>query len=126
AAGADLKLSKNWLLGAVLAKMNEQALDDATRLREHLPPLALASLVTLIERGTISGSTAKGVFEKMFESGRSPDEIVAAEGLTQISDDSHIIKLVADVLAANGDAVEQYRRGKGATFGFLVGQVMKA
>jgi aspartyl-tRNA(Asn)/glutamyl-tRNA(Gln) amidotransferase subunit B len=126
AAQADVKLAKNWLLGAVLAKMNEQGLDDVGPLRELLAPRALASLVTLVERGTISGSIAKDVFEKMFGTGRSPDDIVAAEGLAQISDDSHISKLVADVLAANRDAVEQYRRGKGSTFGFLVGQVMKA
>ena len=69
---------------------------------------------------------AKDVFEKMFASNRSADEIVAAEGLAQIDDESQIVALIADVLAKNADAVAQYRGGKTATFGFLVGQVMKA
>ena len=59
-------------------------------------------------------------------SSRSAEEIVAAEGLTQIDDASEIAALVQRVLAANGDAVAQYRGGRAATFGFLVGQVMKA
>ena len=34
--------------------------------------------------------------------------------------------LISEVLAKNADAVVQYRGGKTSTFGFLVGQVMKA
>ena len=69
---------------------------------------------------------AKDVFEKMFGTTQSADAIVAAEGLAQIDDESQIVGLIADVLARNADAVTQYRGGKASTFGFLVGQVMKA
>ena len=62
----------------------------------------------------------------MFTSGRGPAEIVSTEGLTQIDDESHLAGLVADVLARNADAVAMYQSGKATTFGFLVGQVMKA
>jgi aspartyl-tRNA(Asn)/glutamyl-tRNA(Gln) amidotransferase subunit B len=86
----------------------------------------LAGLLSLIEKGTISGAIAKGVFEKMFTSGRTADQIVVAEGLTQIDDESHIQELIAKVMQANADAVKGYRSGKTSTFGFLVGQVMKA
>jgi aspartyl-tRNA(Asn)/glutamyl-tRNA(Gln) amidotransferase subunit B len=131
AAGADLKLAKNWLLGAVLAKMNEAANEEAAvgtvaALRTRLPPAALAGLLALIADGTISGSIARDVFEKMLASGRGADEIVKAEGLTQIDDESAIRALVEGVVATYGDAAAQYRAGKTTTFGFLVGQVMKA
>jgi aspartyl-tRNA(Asn)/glutamyl-tRNA(Gln) amidotransferase subunit B len=86
----------------------------------------LAGLVSLVDRGTISASIAKDVFEKMIASSRTADEIVAVEGLRQIDDDTQIVGLIADVLSKNADAVAQYRSGKSATFGFLVGQVMKA
>ena len=124
--GADAKAVKNWLLGVVRAKMNEEGYDTAIQLRRRVDPRRLAGLIALVERGTISTSIAKDVFEKMFASGRPAGEIVAAEGLTQIDDESQIAGLVADVLARNQDAVVQYRAGKAATFGFLVGQVMKA
>jgi aspartyl-tRNA(Asn)/glutamyl-tRNA(Gln) amidotransferase subunit B len=62
----------------------------------------------------------------MFTSGRDAAEIVASEGLAQIDDDAQIAELVTGVLGAHQDAVAQYRAGKRTTFGFLVGQVMKA
>jgi aspartyl-tRNA(Asn)/glutamyl-tRNA(Gln) amidotransferase subunit B len=86
----------------------------------------IAGLITLLERGTISGAIAKGVFEKMFASGRSAADIVEADGLTQIDDEAELVARVAEVLSANEDAVAQYRAGKTAALGFLVGQVMKA
>ena len=89
-------------------------------------PEALAALIGLIERGTISGSTAKDVFAKMYDSGRTADEIVASEGLAQIGDEGALLAIVRDVVAASPDAAAQVRAGKTQTFGFLVGQVMKA
>jgi aspartyl-tRNA(Asn)/glutamyl-tRNA(Gln) amidotransferase subunit B len=62
----------------------------------------------------------------MFQSSRTAGEIVRAEGLAQINDDELIAERIRTVLAANGDAVAQYRAGKAAALGFLVGQVMKA
>ena len=69
---------------------------------------------------------AKGVLDKMFASGRSAEDIVRADGLVQIDDESQIAGLVSEVLARNADAVAQLRAGKASAFGFLVGQVMKA
>jgi len=123
AAGAAAKPASNWIMGELARKLKEI---DARTTPSPLPPERLAGLIALIEKGTISGSIAKDVFEKMFATGRAAGDIVAAEGLTQISDESQIVGLIADVLAKNGDAVAQYRAGKTATFGFLVGQVMKA
>jgi aspartyl-tRNA(Asn)/glutamyl-tRNA(Gln) amidotransferase subunit B len=124
-AGADAKAVKNWLVGIVRAKMNEEGL-DVPRLRDRLAPERLAGLIALVEQGTISRSMARDVFEKMFASGQTAAEIVRAEGLTQIDDESHLAGLIADVLAKNADAVAMYQGGKATTFGFLVGQVMKA
>jgi aspartyl-tRNA(Asn)/glutamyl-tRNA(Gln) amidotransferase subunit B len=123
--GADAKAVKNWLLGVVRAKMNEAGYDTAA-LRKRLGPDRLAGLIRLVDRGTISNSGAKDVFEKMLTSARSAEEIVRAEGLTQIDDDSHLAGLIDRVLATNADAVAMYQGGKATTFGFLVGQVMKA
>ena len=125
-AGAGPKIAKNWLLGGVREWMHDERLDGGDQLRARLAPGALASLLMLIEKGTISGTIAKDVFGKILASGRSADDIVRSEGLTQIDDESHIVKLVVEVVANNAEAVAQFRAGKSATFGFLVGQVMKA
>jgi len=123
AAGAPAKAASNWIMGALARKLNEQNLDVAS---SPLTPRRLAGLIGLVEKGTISGSMAKEVFDRMFGSNETAEAIVAAEGLAQIDDESQIVALIADVLARNADAVVQYRGGKTTTFGFLVGQVMKA
>jgi len=122
-AGAPAKAASNWIMGELARKLKEQSLDLAS---SPLGPERLAGLIALVERGAISGSMAKEVFEKMFAGNQTAEAIVAAEGLAQIDDESQIVGLVADVLARNVDAVAQYRGGKASTFGYLVGQVMKA
>src|SRR5262245_58547322 len=123
AAAGNPKAASNWVMGELLRTMKERGHDPATP-----PPLQaerLAGLVRLVDNGTISSSIGKDVFAKMYESGRSADEIVASDGLAQIGDESALLEVIRGVIAANADAVAQYRAGKMQTFGFLVGQVMK-
>jgi aspartyl-tRNA(Asn)/glutamyl-tRNA(Gln) amidotransferase subunit B len=85
----------------------------------------LGELLKLIASGELSGKLAKEVLEKMFESGDTAGFIMEREGLRQISDSGALGKIVDDVIAANPKQVDQYRAGKTAVIGFLVGQVMK-
>ena len=126
AAGAPPKAAANLVMGTISGKMNELKTSDIGGIAARVPPGEAARLLTLVESGAISHSMAKDVFEKMFASGRRADEIVATEGLTQISDDSQIVGLIDEVIGRHADAVAQYRGGKTNAFGFLVGQAMKA
>ena len=112
----------NWVSGEVARKLNDlgERFD-----RQRVSAAALAGLIGLVDRSTISASIGKTVFEKMYDTGRSADDIVAADGLAQIGDEQAILSSVREVLVANQDAVAQIRNGKTGTFGFLVGQVMK-
>ena len=123
AAAGNAKAASNWIMGELTRKLNELGADISAA---AIAPAGLAGLIRLIDSGTISGPIAKDVFEKMYASGRSAEEIVKAEGLARIDDQAAIDAAVRDVLAANADAVAQFRAGKQQTFGFLVGQVMKA
>jgi aspartyl-tRNA(Asn)/glutamyl-tRNA(Gln) amidotransferase subunit B len=123
AASGHPKAASNWVMGELLRTMKERALEVS---QVPLTPQALAGLVTLAEKGTISSSVAKEVFAKMFDSGRSADEIVQAEGLAQSSDEGALLAIVREVLAQNADAIAQVRAGRNNAFGFLVGQAMKA
>src|SRR5262249_21654697 len=122
-AGAPAKAASNWIMGELARKLKEQGADVASA---PLTADRLAGLLVLIDKGTISGSMAKDVFETMYASGRSASAIVEAEGLTVLDDEAQIAELIGQVVASNSDAVAQYRAGKASTFGFLVGQVMKA
>ena len=122
-AGASPKAASNWMMGELARLLKESGRNIET---SPVSAAHLAGLLALIDKGTISGAIAKGVFEKMMATGTDAAAIVASEGLTQIDDEAHIVSLIGDVLARNADAVAGYRAGKTATFGFLVGQVMKA
>jgi len=123
AAAGNAKAASNWIMGELTRKMNEAGV----RIEQvPLTPDALAGLIRLVDSGTISGPTAKEVFEKMYASGRSAQAIVEAEGLARIDDEAAVQATVAKVLAAHADAVTQYRAGKKQTYGFLVGQVIKS
>src|SRR4029077_14942896 len=122
AAGAPPKLASNWIMGELARKLKELRVDAGA---SPLLPERLAGLIALVDHGVISQSIAKDVFEKLFSSTRSAEDIVAAEGLAQI-DDEEVVALVTGVVARNAGVVEQYRGGKTSTLGFLVGQVMKA
>jgi aspartyl-tRNA(Asn)/glutamyl-tRNA(Gln) amidotransferase subunit B len=123
AAGASARQASNWLRGELAHALKARNADIA---ESPVPPDRLAALLALIDRGTISSAIAKSVFETMLQTGDHPAEIVRAQGLTQIDDESKIAGLIADVLSVHADAVAQCRAGKGSAFGFLVGQVMKA
>ncbi len=113
----------NWLLSELFGALNKlgKGLEDSP-----VGPEAAAELLALVGKGTISGSIAKQVLEKMLESGEGAGAIVEREGLTQTSDTGAIEAAVAQILSANADKVEQYKAGKDALFGFFVGQTMKA
>ena len=122
ADGGNPKAASNWVMGELLRTLKERG---ASTSDVPLSPRALAGLIRLVDRGAISSSIAKDVFAKMYDSGRSAEDIVATDGLAQIDEEAALLALVRDVMTRHGDVVVQYRAGKNATFGFLVGQVMK-
>ena len=122
-AGAPAKAASNWIMGELARALNANGVAIGS---SPVDPGRLAGLIALVEKGAISGSMAKGVFETMYASTQTADAIVAAEGLAQIDDESQIAGLIADVIAANAGPVADYRGGKTSAFGFLVGKVMKA
>jgi aspartyl-tRNA(Asn)/glutamyl-tRNA(Gln) amidotransferase subunit B len=126
-AHANPKAISNWIMGDLLRVIHDRRLDAALVIRDWpVSPEHLAGLVRLIDDDTISGKIAKAVFEQMLASGTAPDQIVAAQGLSQVTDAGAIEGAIAAVLEANAEKVAEYRSGKDKLFGFFVGQVMKA
>ena len=122
-AGAEPKQGANWVVAELFGALNRRGESIADT---PISPEEAAELLKLVADGTISGTIAKQVFEIMLETGIAPSKIVEERGLRQTSDTGAIDAAVDEVLAANGDKVQQYKDGKQALFGFFVGQVMKA
>ncbi len=117
------KAAANWIINELLRELPGD--DERAVAACPIPPGNLASLITLIENGTISGKIAKDVFEKMYRSGEDATSIVSREGLTQVADAGALGSVVDKVLAGHAKVVEDYKGGKKAALGFLMGQVMK-
>ncbi|MBE9482947.1 MAG: Asp-tRNA(Asn)/Glu-tRNA(Gln) amidotransferase GatCAB subunit B, partial [Chloroflexi bacterium] len=113
----------NWLLGEFNRLLNA----TNTEIKDsRVTPEQLCQLLDLIYRSSISGTTAKLVFEEMFNTGKQATDIIAERGLSQISDTQEVREVVSQVIAANAQAVADYKAGKTPAQKFLVGQVMKA
>jgi aspartyl-tRNA(Asn)/glutamyl-tRNA(Gln) amidotransferase subunit B len=68
----------------------------------------------------------KDILLEMFTTGKTASQIISVQNLEQIQDTSRIAAVAREIIAANPKQTEQYRKGKTATFGWFVGQVMKA
>ena len=115
-------LLANWLIGEISAFLNKDAIEIN---QSKLTPPNLAMLINRIDDQTISGKIGKSIFEEMYATGASPDEIIESQGLKQISDDGEIEEIISTVIQDNPSQVEAYFGGKEKLFGFFVGQVMK-
>jgi len=121
AAAGDPRLASNWVTGDLMGALKGRDISEAPVSAERL-----GELVSLIAKAEISGKLAKEIFAKMIESGESARSIIDREGLRQISDTGALEKIVDEAIASNPKQVEQYKSGKTAVLGYLVGQVMKA
>nr|WP_296262809.1 Asp-tRNA(Asn)/Glu-tRNA(Gln) amidotransferase subunit GatB [uncultured Merdimonas sp.] len=120
--GKPKKVS-NWLMVETL-----RLLKDYGKSPEDIrfSPENLAKLINLTENGTINNSVAKKVFRKIFEEDIDPEVYVEEQGLKMEHDEGTLTQVLEQVIAANPQAVEDYRGGKKKALGALMGQTMKA
>ena len=114
------KSVSNWIMTDIIRVQNEEDLEEMPFTAEQL-----GKLIVLIDKGTISSSIAKKVFEELLEKPRAPEEIIKEKGWVQISDEGAIKEVVLQILEANPQSIADYKAGRDRALGFLVGQAMK-
>jgi aspartyl-tRNA(Asn)/glutamyl-tRNA(Gln) amidotransferase subunit B len=119
------KLGSNWILGEVSRIFNINNI-GISEFEKKVNSENLFNLTNSVVKGEITGTIAKSVLEKMFTTGKTAEEIITEQGLSQISDAQELEKIVAEVINSNTQPVADYRAGKDTALKFLVGQVMKA
>jgi aspartyl-tRNA(Asn)/glutamyl-tRNA(Gln) amidotransferase subunit B len=132
-SGKELgKETSNWVMVELLGLLHkgkpkpDRGTESLTIGQSPVSPQMLADLLVMKRKGEVSGPIAKTVLEEMFATGKSAAAIVKAKGLTQVSDEGALEKIIDEVMAKNPQQLAQYRSGKEQVFGFFVGQVMKA
>ena len=116
------KILANWVVGELIRNLREKRVGINAA---PIEPAGLIELLKLVDSGEINQTTAKKVFTQMFATGKTPARIIKEEGLAQVSQGAGLEKLLDEVIVENTSAVEDYRQGKAASLGFLVGQVMR-
>jgi len=117
-ATIDAKTLANWVTGEYLRAANEGAAEP--------DPVQFAALIGAVSRKEINGTTGKELFAELLGGSFDVRAAITERGLGQISDDSALKKLAAEVLAANPQALADWKAGKQQAMGYLVGQAMKA
>jgi aspartyl-tRNA(Asn)/glutamyl-tRNA(Gln) amidotransferase subunit B len=123
ATGVPAKLAANWQTGDVAALANEHRM---TLPHSGLGVNGLASLLRLVDAGTINGPTAKELLAELYVSGGDPEGLVRDRGLAQVSDTTALGALVEAAIAANPAAAADFRAGKQQALGQLVRAVKDA
>lgn len=117
------KTVSNWVMGELMRELNNSGTSVSA---SPVTPERLVSLLRMVDKGTISLKAAREIFPELYSSGKTPDQIVQEKGLTQVSDEGALAKIIEEVLSKNLGQVAQFKEGKQQVLGFLVGQVMKA
>jgi aspartyl-tRNA(Asn)/glutamyl-tRNA(Gln) amidotransferase subunit B len=117
------KTVSNWVMGELMRELNNSGVDISA---SPVMPERLVSLLQMVDQETISLKVAREIFPEVYSSGKAPEQIVREKGLTQVSDERALAKIIEEVLGKNPGQVAQFKEGKQQVLGFLVGQVMKA
>jgi len=117
------KTVSNWVMGELTRELNNSRTDASA---SPVSPERLVSLLEMVDKGTVSLKVAREIFPELYSSGKTAEQIIQEKGLTQVSDEGALDKMIADVLIKNPAQVAQFKEGKQQVLGFLVGQVMKA
>ena len=116
------KTVSNWVMGELTRELNNTGIAIGA---SPVSPERLATLLRMVEQGTVSLKVARDIFPEMYRTGKAPEEIVQENGLTQMSDEGALSQIIDGVLASHPAQVAQFKQGKHRVLGFLVGQVMK-
>jgi aspartyl-tRNA(Asn)/glutamyl-tRNA(Gln) amidotransferase subunit B len=119
----DAKTVSNWIMGELQRYLNQEGIEIQ---RCRITPEMLVEMLKLIDDGTISVNLAKDVFGEMFATGERAAAIVESRGLVQITDEAELEAIVKKVIEENPGPVADFLGGNERTFGFLMGQAMRA
>jgi aspartyl-tRNA(Asn)/glutamyl-tRNA(Gln) amidotransferase subunit B len=122
-AGADAKRVANLLLshGRRIANELGKPLGQL-----NLKPNRVAELANLIDQNKIAAAGPAGkVLERLMEQDAAAEQIAAELGLMQVSDTLAIDAAIETLIAQNPKPLQDYKAGRQAAFGALVGMIMK-
>lgn len=124
ASGSDAKSASNWLMTEVLRVLKERDWSIG-QWQRRVPAPRMAEFLARVSSRSLPGPLAKQVFAWMVEEDGDVPTLLERHGVAVQGSTESLRPLVIAVLDEHAEAVQQFLAGRAATFGFLVGQVMK-
>jgi aspartyl-tRNA(Asn)/glutamyl-tRNA(Gln) amidotransferase subunit B len=121
--GAPSEAARAWWGNFLVQKANEDGVGVSDL---PITPAQVATVIGLVDDGTLSNKLARQVIEGVLAGEGEPQQVMTDRGLTLVRDDTLIQAAVDEALAANPDIAEKIRGGKVQAAGAVVGAVMKA
>ena len=117
--GADPTKARSWWLGEISRIANDKAVSPTDLMSVN----DVAQIIELISKGELTDKLARQVVEGVIAKEGSPSEVIAKRGLKVVSDDSQLMKAIAEAIAAAPDTAEKVRGGNIPAAGALIGAV---
>ncbi|MEX1223877.1 MAG: Asp-tRNA(Asn)/Glu-tRNA(Gln) amidotransferase subunit GatB [Pirellulales bacterium] len=120
-ASGDGKLAANWLQQDMLRTLKEK---NITIEQFPLRPAAVANLLKKVSAGDVDTSRGREVLAEMIETGDDADTVMQRMGIEKV-DESELIAMCEELVAANPKIVSDVKEGKLQAAGALIGQAKK-
>ena len=120
----DAKLASNWVMTELLGVLNDHGW-SVPDWAERVPAARFRDFLARVADRALPGPVAKQVFGWLPDEPGTVDELLARHGVRVQSGEETLRPLVRAVIEEHPGPVAQVLAGREATFGFLVGQVMK-
>ncbi|MEX0712822.1 MAG: Asp-tRNA(Asn)/Glu-tRNA(Gln) amidotransferase subunit GatB [Pirellulales bacterium] len=117
----DGKLASNWMQQDVLREMNERGIGIE---QFPIPPDGLAELLEKVKSGAVDTTRGREVLLTMLETGKTASEAMESMGIRAL-DESTLIELCRELVAANPKLVADVKSGKLQAAGAFVGAAKK-
>ena len=111
-----------WTTGELLGQLRKLNIQNKP---EHLRGENFGELISLVDEGKVSSSTAKEILAELIQRELSPKDYAKNNNLIQENNEDYINDLISKVLDSNDEIVERIKSGEDKLVSFLVGEVMK-
>lgn len=122
AAGAAPQAARKWWLTELARRANDSGVELES---VGMTPIQVAQLQQLVDEQTINDKMARQVIDGVLAGEGDPGAVVAARGLSVVSDEGALSEAVDAAIAENPDVAEKVAGGKHKAAGALIGAVMK-
>ena len=116
------KLASNWITGTLFSISNTMGLEIS---EENIQIEDLVALIKAFKANVLTKNKAEELLKQALEEKKDLGDLLDDFIKTKEESNENIEDTISEILKGNKQAVDDFMNGKGASMGFLIGQVMQ-